>query len=154
MSVLMKPLVHSAGPRAHLQVCACGGAHGETGPQLAHCSLQRRKLVFHRACLLPHRTHLLSYRPRLHIVVVTWSWSWSLGKTSVTRRCGETVQRKTHTLFNMFQSHQLRGVNIPQRLSVASNAIDHPSLGHNNNNVSISHPGRLVVISTGRLGNY
>jgi hypothetical protein len=28
---------------------------------------------------------------------------------------------------------QLRGVIIPQRLSVASNAIDHPSLGHNNN---------------------
>jgi hypothetical protein len=30
-------------------------------------------------------------------------------------------------------NRQLRGVIIPQRLSVASNAIDHPSLGHNNN---------------------
>jgi hypothetical protein len=29
---------------------------------------------------------------------------------------------------------QLRGVITLQRLSVASNAIDHPSLGHNNNN--------------------
>ena len=29
---------------------------------------------------------------------------------------------------------QLRGVIILQRLSVASNAIDHPSLGHNNDN--------------------
>jgi hypothetical protein len=32
--------------------------------------------------------------------------------------------------FHMTSLTQLRGVTIPQRLSVASNVIDHPSLGH------------------------
>ena len=40
---------------------------------------------------------------------------------------------------------QLRGVIITQRLSVASNAIDHPSLGHNNNNNN-NVPCRSLVL--------
>ena len=38
---------------------------------------------------------------------------------------------------------QLRGVITTQRLSVASNAIDHPSLGHSNNNNNAVHNTNL-----------
>jgi hypothetical protein len=41
--------------------------------------------------------------------------------------------RSVHCVWGLVMAGQLRGVIIPQRLSVASNAIDHPSLGHNNN---------------------
>jgi hypothetical protein len=50
---------------------------------------------------------------------------------------------------------QLRGVIIPQRLSVASNAIDHPSSGRNNNNNRASSAApQHSVAAPDRAPNY
>jgi hypothetical protein len=75
----------------------------------------------------------------VRMVVCAWCACQFL---AVKRRCTvTTVPPFSSTVHPAFTKgvyitiyYQLRGVIITQRLSVASNAIDHPSLGHNNNN--------------------